>query len=106
MKQGSALALLLPVLLLTLACNGPRQWTKEGSTPAMAAADLADCNSFAQSASQTEVNINQDILVARGKDWQDTGALPTMRDTYQARTQDRTSDIVFRCMVAKGYAPG
>ncbi len=106
MKRIESIAVLFLAPLLILACNGPGQWTKEGATPTMVAADLADCNSFAQSASQTEVNINQDILVARGKDWQDTGALSTMHDTYQARSQDRSSDIVFRCMVGKGYSPG
>jgi len=105
MKRVAPIAVLFLAPLLILACAGPGQWNKEGATPAMAAADLADCNSFAQSASQTDVNINQDILVARGKDWQDTGALATMRDNYKAQSQDRSSSIVFRCMVGKGYAP-
>ncbi|HXP12441.1 MAG TPA: hypothetical protein VN795_02190 [Stellaceae bacterium] len=106
MKRIAPLALLLLAPLLIVACNGPGRWSKEGVTPAMAAADLADCNSFAQSASRTDANINQDILAARGKDWQDTGALATMHDTYQARSQDKSDTIVFRCMVGKGYAPG
>ncbi len=106
MGRIASIALMFLAPLLVLACNGPGQWNKDGATPAMAAADLADCNSFAQSASRTDANINQDILSARGKDWQDTGALATIRDTYQARNQDQSQGIIFRCMVGKGYAPG
>jgi hypothetical protein len=106
MRRAASIAVLFLAPLLVLACDGGRQWNKDGVTPAMAAADLADCNSFAQSASQTDTNINQDILAVRGKDWADTGALPTIRDNYKAENQDRSQGVVFRCMVGKGYAPG
>jgi hypothetical protein len=106
MRRIDGIAVLFLASVLTWACDGPGQWNKDGATPAMAAADLADCNSFAQSASRTTANINQDIMSARGKDWQDTGALATIQDNYKAQNQDRTHDVVFRCMVGKGYAPG
>jgi hypothetical protein len=106
MKRIVAISVLFLLPALTLACNGPGQWNKDGMTPSMTAADLADCNSFAQSATQKDTNINQDIMAARGKDWQDTGALSTIRDTYQAQTQDQSQTVIFRCMVGKGYAPG
>ena len=106
MRRIDGMAVLFLASVLTWACNGPGQWNKDGMTPSMTAADLADCNSFAQSATQKDTNINQDIMSARGKDWQDTGALSTIRDTYQAQTQDQTDTIIFRCMVGKGYAPG
>jgi hypothetical protein len=81
-------------------------WSKEGSTPAQAAKDLAECNSLAESATQTQARINQDILSTRGKDWQDTGALPIVQQNYQAASPQQSTDIVSRCMIGKGYVPG
>lgn len=95
----------LVVALALLGCAGPT-WTKDGATPQLVAQDLSDCNSLASVATQRDANINQDILAARSKDWQDTGALFTVQQTYAAQNQTQSSDIVSRCMMAKGYAPG
>ncbi|HEV2263424.1 MAG TPA: hypothetical protein VGR79_02710 [Stellaceae bacterium] len=91
--------------LVLFGCAGPT-WTKDGATPTLVTKDLSDCNSLAAGATQRDTNINQDILVARGKDWQDTGALFTVQQTYAARNQTQSSDIVSQCMISKGYAPG
>lgn len=95
----------LAILLLLIGCAS-KPWTRDGATPEMVAKDLSDCNRFAAAATQRDVRIDQDILAARGKDWQDTGALFTVQQTYQARDQAQSSDIVSQCMMAKGYAPG
>ncbi|HYL34219.1 MAG TPA: hypothetical protein VEU53_13855 [Stellaceae bacterium] len=95
----------LVVALALLGCVGPT-WTKDGVTPQLVAKDLSDCNSLASVATQRDSNINQDILAARSKDWQDTGALFTVQQTYAAQNQAQSSDIISRCMMAKGYAPG
>src|SRR5215469_8356051 len=95
--------LILAVVLV--GCAGPT-WTKDGATPDLMVQDLSDCNSLAAGATQRDTNINQDILAARSKDWQDTGALFTVQQTYAAQTQTQSSDIVSRCMIAKGYVPG
>ena len=95
----------LAVVLLLFGCAS-KPWTKDGATPEMVAKDLSECNRLATAATQKDANINQDILAARGKDWQDTGALFTVQQTYDARNQAQSSDIVSQCMIAKGYAPG
>jgi len=95
----------LVVVLALIGCTSPT-WTKDGATPQLVAKDLADCNGLASVATQRDSNINQDILAARSKDWQDTGALFTVQQTYAAQSQAQSSDIVSRCMIAKGYVPG
>jgi len=96
---------ILAVALVLLGCASA-SWTKDGATPEVVAKDLSDCNSLAATATQRDARINQDILAARAKDWQDTGALFTVQQTYEARNQTQSSDIVSQCMIAKGYAPG
>lgn len=95
----------LVVALVLFGCAGPT-WTKDGATPTLVAQDLSDCNSLASVATQRDSNINQDILAARSKDWQDTGALFTVQQTYAARDQTQSSTIISQCMISKGYAPG
>jgi hypothetical protein len=98
------IAALVSIVLLA-ACSNGSQWSKDGVPPSKAALDIADCNSLAGSASRTDNNINQDILSARGRDWQNTGALSYVQ-TSQPQNEDRSKDLIFRCMVGKGYAPG
>lgn len=94
----------LAAALVLVACS--TTWTKDGVTPSLTAKDLAECNSYAESATQTQSRINQDILSTRGRDWQATGALATVQQTYQAESPQQSTDLVTRCMIAKGYAPG
>jgi len=94
----------LAAAFVLVACS--TTWTKDGATPALTAKDLAECNSYAESASQTQSRINQDILSTRGRDWQQTGALTTVQENYVAASPQQSTDIVTRCMIAKGYAPG
>jgi len=95
----------LAVVFILFGCVGST-WTKDGATPEAVARDLSDCNGLAAVATQRDTRINQDILDARGKDWQDTGALFTVQQTYAARDQAQSSDIISRCMISKGYVPG
>ena len=96
----------LALALCLLGCAGGAQWSKDGASPEQAAADLADCRSAAQTALRRDSNIDTDILATRGRDWQNTGALSTMRSSYAAADRGQSQDIVSRCMIAKGYAPG
>lgn len=95
----------LAVVLLLFGCAS-RPWVKDGATPEMVAKDLSDCNRLVAAATQRDARINQDILAARGRDWENTGALFTVQQTYQARDQVQSSDIISQCMISKGYAPG
>ena len=97
------------VLVLALGlggCAGAAEWSKDGASPSVAAQDLADCHSDAQAANMKDTNIQTDIMATRQRDWQNTGALGTKQATFAAENQNQTHDYVWRCMIAKGYAPG
>lgn len=102
MKNIACLALMLGLA----ACAGGGAWTKEGKTPQAAAEDLADCNSLAQSATERDSKIDTDIMASRGHDWQQTRVTPIEKASDAAQTQNTQDDVVTRCMIAKGYAPG
>ncbi len=85
MKKIASLAL----VLCLAACAGG-SWSKDGTTPQAAAADLADCNSLAQTATERDANIDTRI----------------QREDDAAQSQTVRDDVVSRCMIAKGYAPG
>lgn len=95
------------VLALALAgCAGTPEWVKSGASPGITAQDLADCRSGAQAAVMRDTNIQTDIMVSRGRDWANSGALATQRASFAAETQGVNKNFVTRCMIAKGYAPG
>jgi len=102
MKSMTVLALMLALT----GCAGESQWSKDGTSPEMAARDLSDCEEVAQEATRRDTNINADILASRGHDWQTTGSLATHKANYAAIDRDQSGDIVTRCMIGKGYAPG
>lgn len=87
-------------------CAGSAEWTKEGVSHQTAAQDLAECRSDAQAATRRDTNIETDILASRGRDWQNSGALDTKQATFAAETQGTEKDVITRCMIGKGYAPG
>jgi hypothetical protein len=101
MKKIASLAL----VLCLAACAGG-SWSKDGTTPQAAAADLADCNSLAQTATERDANIDTDIMATRGHDWQATNVTRIQREDDAAQSQTVRDDVVSRCMIAKGYAPG
>lgn len=96
----------LVVVLCLAACAGDPQWSKDGVTPKTAAAELADCRSAAQEATQRDTNIDTDILASRGKDWQQSGVLDMKVAGYSEENRDLSGDIVRQCMIGKGFAPG
>jgi hypothetical protein len=93
------------LILLLPACAGG-SWTKEGKTPQAAAEDLADCNSLAQSVSERDSKIDTDIMASRGHDWKETRVTPIEQASDAQQQEDVHGDVVSRCMIAKGYAPG
>lgn len=106
MKKMLSLALVLGPLMFGLAACAGGAWTKDGTNPQVAAEDLADCNSLAQQATSRDSNIDADILATRGHDWRQTQVTSFQRDSDAAGSQAVTTDVVSRCMIAKGYAPG
>jgi hypothetical protein len=98
------LGLVLAVLLV--GCAGPGDWKRQGSTSQQTAAELADCQSQAREATERDTNIMSDIMATRGTDWRQTGVMSTQMSEFAAENHNRTSDIVNRCMIGKGFAPG
>lgn len=100
----AALALLLGLALA--ACHGPAPWTKPGVSPETTRADFLDCEREADDVVARDENIDNDILVTRGHDWQRANTLGAKKDTFALQNRGRAQDIIDRCMASKGYSPG
>lgn len=98
--------LVLICALALLGCVGRPEWSKEGVSQQAVAEALADCQNIAREATQRDVNIETDIMATRGSDWQRTGVMAEHVDAFSAENSSRTSDIVNRCMIGKGFVPG
>jgi hypothetical protein len=95
----------LALALMLAGCGGP-QWSKPGVSLEAAAQDLSECRHAAEIANRRDSNIDQDILASRGFDWERFSVIQTKRDDYADSNRLRSGDMVDRCMIAKGYAPG
>lgn len=102
MKRTISLAL----ALFLCGCGGDASWSRPGVSSQQTAQELADCQSQARDATQRDTNIMNDILATRGNDWNNSGVLSTQMSEFSAENHNRTSDIVNRCMISKGFAPG
>ncbi len=87
------------------ACGGPPNWTKDGASPDVAAADYADCRHEAQHDIQRDVNIDTDIAAARQHDWSQSQSTETHLAGDASSNRKLTRDIVSGCMESKGYVP-
>jgi hypothetical protein len=96
----------LVLALCLLGCASASDWQRSGSSSQQTAAELADCQSQARAATERDTNIMSDIMATRGNDWRRTGVMSTQMSAFAAENQNRTSDIVNRCMIGKGFAPG
>lgn len=95
---GLALALMLAACAAT--------WSKPGVSPEHAAQDLSECRHAAEVANRRDSDIDTDILASRGQDWERFGVISTKRAVFADSNRQRAGDMVDRCMIAKGYAPG
>ena len=102
MKQSVIVAL----VVILAGCAGTGDWTRPGTSSQKTAAELADCQSQARAATDRDTNIMSDIMATRGNDWRQTGVMSTQMSMFAAENHNRTSDIVNRCMIGKGFAPG
>lgn len=92
-------------LLLAGCAGGAGGWTKAGADNGAVVAAYSDCKDVADTAVQSESDINQDILATRGGDWGRSGIGRVETQTTSEHTGRRTGDIVDACMQAKGFAP-
>ena len=93
----------LALALMLAGCGGT--WTKAGVSPEAAAQDLSECRHMAEIANRRDSDIDQDILASRGHDWEHFSVIQLKRDQYADSNERRTSNIVERCMIGKGYSP-
>ena len=96
----------LGLFLALLGCAQEPEWSKPGVSSQLVAAELADCRSQARVATQRDTNIMNDIMATRGNDWRQTGVLGMQKSVFSAEDYNRTSSLIDRCMIDKGYVPG
>ena len=99
-----------PSILVALAavvagCAGSGDWTRSGTSPQQTATELSECQSEARAATERDTNIMNDIMATRGSDWRRSDVMSTQVSLFAAENQNRTSDIINRCMIGKGFAP-
>jgi hypothetical protein len=105
LKIAPSAALLLGLALLLAACSGKPQWVKPGASGDTVSDDLAECQALATAATRRDAAIDQDILAARGSDWQRSNTLQAKKSTFALQDQGHARDIIADCMSAKGYVP-
>jgi hypothetical protein len=95
----------LALAVFLAGCAGGPSWSRPGVSAQQTAAALSDCESQARDATQRDTNIMNDILATRGNDWNHSGVMSTQMSEFTAENQNRTDDIVHRCMIGKGFVP-
>lgn len=96
----------LAAAVVVFGCTNNPEWSRQGESSQRTAAALADCDGQARDATQRDTNIMNDIMATRGNDWRQTGVMSTQTSIFAAENHNRTSDIVNRCMIGKGFVPG
>ncbi len=86
-------------LLLIAACTTTPQWTKEGATPEMAAADLKTCEAQAPVAPRVQGTQG----MPSGVGGERKAAFNTMAEREGDRMK-KDAKFVAQCMQAKGYS--
>jgi len=84
-------------------CAGTPEWIRQDTSPAQTTAELADCQQRAAHDVQRDINMMSDTLASRALDWQRSGVLGIRLQEFAAEIQNRTSALVHRCMIDKGF---
>jgi hypothetical protein len=98
-------SILVALAVVLTGCAGGGDWARSGTSPQQTATELSDCQSQARAATERDTNIMSDIMATRGNDWRQTGVMSTQMSEFAAENHNRTSDIINRCMIGKGFAP-
>jgi hypothetical protein len=98
-------SILVALAVVVTGCAGGGDWIRSGTSQQQTAAELSDCQSQARAATQRDTNIMNDIMATRGNDWRRSDVMSTQTSLFAAENHDRTSDIIQRCMISKGFAP-
>jgi uncharacterized protein YjbI with pentapeptide repeats len=80
-------------------------WTGRGADAATVESAYDECLSAADSATRTDVDIDQDIAASRGSDIQHSDFAGAQLREAQRTDRDRTQAILASCMERKGFTP-
>jgi hypothetical protein len=80
-------------------------WTKPGTTPEQAEADLDTCKQIAWAQEDTDAKIDQDTSATMGDSGQGAVDTELSQNMSSQRSGKRLGDIVDDCMRQLGYAP-
>lgn len=80
-------------------------WTKPGTTPEQAEADLDSCKQIAWAQEDTDAKIDQDTAATANDNGQGAVDTELSQNMTSQRSGKRFSEIVDDCMRQLGYAP-
>jgi len=80
-------------------------WTRPGADAATIESAYDDCLNVANSATQKDFDIDQDIAASRGSDLQHSEFAGTSLRGAQQTSRDRDQAVLSSCMETKGFSP-
>jgi hypothetical protein len=102
------LVISMATALLVAGCSWfstTNSWTKPGTTPEQAEADLDTCKQIAWAEEDTDAKIDQDTSATMSDDGQGAVDTELSQNMSSQRSGKRFGDIVDDCMRQLGYAP-
>ena len=102
------LVILMATMLLLAGCSWfstTNSWTKPGTTPEQAEADLDTCKQIAWAQEDTDAKIDQDTSATMDDSGQGAVDTELSQNMSSQRSGKRFGDIVDDCMRQMGYAP-
>jgi uncharacterized protein YceK len=98
----------MATVLLLAGCSlfsSTTSWTKPGTTPEQAEADLDTCKQIAWAQEDTDAKIDQDTAATMNDSGQGAVDTELSQNMSSQRSGKRFGDIVDDCMRQLGYAP-
>ena len=98
----------MATMLLLAGCSWfstTNSWTKPGTTPEQAEADLDTCKQIAWAQEDTDAKIDQDTSATMDDSGQGAVDTELSQNMSSQRSGKRFGDIVDDCMQQMGYAP-
>jgi hypothetical protein len=80
-------------------------WTRPGVDAATVGSAYDDCLNVANSATEKDFNIDQDIAASRGSDLQHSDFAGAPSRAAQQNDRDRDQAVLSSCMETKGFSP-
>lgn len=103
-----AISMTMAAAVLLAGCSwfsATHSWSKPGTTPAQAEADLDSCKQVARAEQDTDAKIDQDTAAASSDNGQGAVDTELSQNMSSQRSGKRFDDIVDDCMRQLGYGP-